>query len=110
MALSGTEVVQVLGATGNGQPAATTENATTAQIAALGVMNRGTVTLTGATPVSVTYAGTVLSGAGSLITFSLKTVGGTVGAYPTIQTITAGTGFTVAGTAGDTSTYNWIAE
>ena len=44
----------------------------------------------------------------SAIIITLKTVGGTVGAVPAIQTITAGTGFTVAGTASDTSTYNYL--
>lgn len=44
----------------------------------------------------------------SVIVITLKTVGGTVGAVPAIQTITAGTGFTVAGTASDTSVYNFV--
>lgn len=64
----------------------------------------GTVTLNGATPVSV--ANTSIT-AGSIVIFTLKTVGGTVGAYPAIQTITPTTGFDVAGTAGDTSVYNY---
>lgn len=64
----------------------------------------GTVTLNGATPVTV--ANTTIT-AGSIIIFTLKTVGGTVGAAPAIQTITAGTGFTVQGTALDTSVYNY---
>lgn len=64
----------------------------------------GTVTLNGATPVTV--ANTNIT-ANSAINFTLKTVGGTVGAVPAIQTITAGTGFTVAGTASDTSVYNY---
>lgn len=64
----------------------------------------GTVTLNGATPVSV--ANTSIT-AGSVVTFTLKTVGGTVGAYPAIQTITPGVGFDVAGTALDTSVYNY---
>lgn len=67
-------------------------------------MFHGTVTLNGATPVTV--ANTNIT-TGSSINFTLKTVGGTVGAVPAIQTITAGTGFTVAGTAGDTSVYNY---
>lgn len=65
----------------------------------------GTFTLTGATPVTVTEP-TVA--ANSVIVITLKTVGGTVGAVPAIQTITTGTGFTVAGTAGDTSVYNYL--
>lgn len=64
----------------------------------------GTLVLNGATPVTV--ANTNLT-ATSQVLFTLKTVGGTVGAVPAIQTVTPGTGFTVAGTAGDTSTYNY---
>jgi hypothetical protein len=45
--------------------------------------------------------------ANSIIAFTLKTVGGTVGAYPTVVTITPGTGFHVTATASDTSTYNY---
>lgn len=44
----------------------------------------------------------------SVIPISLNTVGGTVGAAPTIQTITPGTGFTVKCTAADTSTYAYL--
>lgn len=55
---------------------------------------------------SVTVANTAVT-ADSNIIFTLKTVGGTVGAYPSIKTITAGTGFTVACTASDTSVYNY---
>lgn len=79
---------------------------------------RGTFTLNGATPVSVT--GVPITG-NATFEFSLKTVGGNVGAVPAIQTITpsvpgspgpqGGPGyngsFTVVGTAGDTSTYNY---
>ena len=64
----------------------------------------GTFTLNGATPVTVSNTSVAVSDA---IIFSLNTVGGTVGAYPTIQTITAATGFTVAGSALDTSVYNY---
>lgn len=64
----------------------------------------GTVTLNGATPVTV--ANTSIT-SGSVIVFTLKTVGGTVGAAPVADTITAGTGFTVKGTASDTSVYNY---
>lgn len=35
---------------------------------------------------------------------SLNTVGGTVGALPSVKTITAAISFTVSGTAGDSST------
>jgi len=64
----------------------------------------GTVTLNGTTPVTVANTNV---GANSIIVFTLKTVGGTVGAQPVIDTITAGTGFTVKGTASDTSVYNY---
>lgn len=67
------------------------------------IASGGTVTLNGATPVTVANANVT---ANSIIVFTLKTVGGTVGAVPAIQTITPGTGFTVAGTALDTSIYN----
>jgi hypothetical protein len=66
--------------------------------------DKGEVTLNGATPVTVALPGVKAT---SLILFTLKTVGGTVGAYPSIKTITPGTGFTVAGTALDTSIYNY---
>lgn len=61
--------------------------------------------LNGATPITVVDANVT---ANSIILFTLKTVGGTVGAAPAIQTITPGTGFTVAGTASDTSIYNYV--
>ena len=67
-------------------------------------LRTGTVVLNGATPVTVANPGV---DANTNIIFTLKTVGGTVGAVPAIQTITKGTGFTVAGTASDTSTYNY---
>lgn len=64
----------------------------------------GTVTLNGVTPVTVAKASVT---ANSNIIFTLKTPSGTVGAYPAIQTITAGVGFDVAGTALDASVYNF---
>lgn len=64
----------------------------------------GTFTANGAT--SVTVANTKIT-ANSSVIITLKTVGGTVGAIPSIKTITAGTGFTVSGTASDTSVYNY---
>lgn len=42
------------------------------------------------------------------VVFTLNTVGGTVGAIPTITIGTSGTGFTTKATAGDTSTYNYL--
>jgi hypothetical protein len=65
----------------------------------------GTFVANGATPVTVNNANVAIT---DVIIFSLNTVGGTVGALPTVKTITAATGFTVAATAGDTSTYNYV--
>lgn len=64
----------------------------------------GTFVANGVTPVSVSNSSIAITDA---IIISLNTVGGTVGALPAIQTITANTGFTVAATALDTSTYNY---
>lgn len=64
----------------------------------------GTFTLNGSTPVTVTNSSVAITDG---IFFSLNTIGGTVGVYPTIATITAGVGFTVAGTALDSSVYNY---
>ena len=67
----------------------------------------GTVTLSGG-------AGTVTNTsvtAASMIFFGLQTASGTIAATPWAATITAGTGFTVAGTATDNSTwYYFIVE
>ncbi len=65
----------------------------------------GTVTLNGATPVTVADANVTAS---SVIVFGLTTVGGTVGVFPHIATITPGTGFTILGTASDSSVYSYI--
>lgn len=65
----------------------------------------GQVTINGNTPVTVANAKVTAS---SIIVFTLKTVGGTVGTPPQIETITPGTGFTVQGAASDTSTYNYL--
>jgi hypothetical protein len=64
----------------------------------------GTFVMNGATPVVVAAPAVT---ANSTFVFGLKTVGGTVGAYPNLVTVTPGTGFHVAGTALDTSTYNY---
>ena len=64
----------------------------------------GTFTLNGATPVSVTATGITAS---SQVLMTLKTIGGTLGTYPQVKTITPGAGFTVAGAASDTSVYNY---
>lgn len=64
----------------------------------------GTFVCNGTSSVSVSNSAVATT---DIITISLNTVGGTVGAVPAIKTITASTGFTVAGTASDTSTYNY---
>lgn len=64
----------------------------------------GTFVCNGATPVTVSNTNVAITDA---IIVSLNTVGGTVGAVPAVKTITAATGFTIAGTASDTSTYNY---
>jgi hypothetical protein len=64
----------------------------------------GTFVCNGVTGVTVADANVT---ANSAIIITLKTVGGTVGAVPAVKTITPTTGFTVAGTASDTSTYNY---
>ena len=69
-----------------------------------GAIAKGTVTLNGATPVVVVDADFTAT---TPVNFTLKTVGGTVGAHPSIKTVTPGTGFTVAGTASDTSVFNY---
>ena len=65
--------------------------------------NRGSVALTGAVGVAVKF-GDIKST--DQVLFSLQTVGGTQGPVPS-YTITPGTGFTVTGTAADTSVYNY---
>jgi hypothetical protein len=64
----------------------------------------GTFTANGAS--AVTVENTAVT-ADSIIMFTLKTVGGTVGAIPRCVTITPGTGFNVNCTASDTSVYNY---
>jgi hypothetical protein len=79
-------------------------------ISFLGELNRtakgrsGTFTCNGATNVVVANKFVTPN---SAIIITLKTVGGTVGAVPAVKVITAGTGFEVAGTASDTSVYNY---
>ncbi len=65
----------------------------------------GTVVVNGTTPVVVN---STAMNADAVIVFSLKTVGGTVGAIPHVSTYVVGTSFTIVGTASDTSTYNWM--
>lgn len=69
------------------------------------IVSEGTFTANGATNVNV--ADTAITAASQIIV-TLKTPGGTVGAIPAVKTITPGTGFAVAGTASDTSVYNYL--
>jgi hypothetical protein len=68
-------------------------------------LTSGVFTLNGSVAVTVAAPNVTAT---SQILISLKTVGGTVGALPVVQTITAGTGFTILGTASDTSIYNYL--
>lgn len=72
-----------------------------------GDVNRLASTFTANGASDVTVAAPEVT-ANSVVLITLKTVGGTVGAVPAIQTITAGEGFTVAATAADTSVYNYV--
>jgi hypothetical protein len=102
MALTGTEVLQVLAVQSNGYPAAITEQITTAQLGC--VLGSGTFVCDEDTPVTVTDAAITTT---AVVIISLNTVGGTVGATPHVASITAGTSFTTAGSTSDTSTYNY---
>lgn len=64
----------------------------------------GTFTLAGTGIVTVSNTSIATT---DVIAISLNTVGGTVGAHPTIKTITAATGFTVNGSVSDVSIYNY---
>lgn len=75
------------------------------QLAGGKAWTQGTFTCNGAS--AVTVANTAVT-ANSIIIPTLKTVGGTVGAIPSVKTITPGTGFTIAGTASDTSVYSYV--
>jgi hypothetical protein len=68
-------------------------------------IGQGTFVCNGATPVVVADANVT---ANSIIIATLKTIGGTVGAIPAVTSITPGVGFSVTGTAGDSSTYNYL--
>ena len=89
----------------NGGTGATTVAGVLAALGLPAQFVQGSFVLNGATPVTVVAP---LVTANSVIAISLKTVGGTVGVYPHIATITPGTGFTVVGTASDTSTMNYM--
>lgn len=64
----------------------------------------GTFICNGATPVTVSNTTFAIT---DVVCVSLNVVGGTVGAIPAVKTVTAGSGFTIAGTASDTSTYTY---
>jgi hypothetical protein len=68
-------------------------------------IGQGTFVCNGATPVVVADANVT---ANSIIIATLKTIGGNVGAIPAVTSITPGTGFSITGTASDTSTYNYL--
>jgi hypothetical protein len=66
--------------------------------------DRGTITASGTTAVTITNPSV---NANSVIILTVKTVSGTVGpAY--VATATPGTGFTVKSASGDASTYNYL--
>lgn len=64
----------------------------------------GTFTVAGTGTVTVSDTNITT---GSAVDITLKNVGGTVGAIPSIKTITTGTGFTVSATTADLSVYNY---
>lgn len=68
-------------------------------------LNASTVTCNGTS--TVTTANTNVT-AGSFIVFTVKTPTGTVGAYPAVQALVAGTSFDIKCTASDTSIYNYF--
>jgi hypothetical protein len=68
------------------------------------IRKQGTFVCNGATNVVIADTGILAT---DVVIISLNTVGGTVGALPRVTTLTASSQFTVAGTASDTSTYNY---
>lgn len=68
------------------------------------IADQGTFTANGATTVTVASSRVTAT---SVVSISLNTVGGTP-APPFLFTLTAGTGFGVRSTAGDTSVYNYV--
>ena len=65
---------------------------------------RGTFICTAAGTITIANANYA---AGSDVSISLKTAGGTISTAPAIKTVTPGTGFTVLCGAADTSTYQY---
>lgn len=101
VAVSGAQSVTTIAASGS----TTYSTASAGPVLKQGANGRvGTFVCNGTTPVTVSNTSVAITDA---IIISLNTVGGTVGAVPAVKTITASTGFTVAGTASDTSTYNY---
>lgn len=104
--IGGTTPAAVSGTTGTFSGNLSVTTATSTLVLKQGANGKtGTFTLNGATPVSVSNTSVT---ANSVVILTLKTVSGTVSpSAPNVQTITPSTGFTVAGTAGDTSVYNY---
>lgn len=104
-AITGSEIVQVLGSDAKSHPAAATFPVTLRQIGGVGpgAPYSGTFVATGATAVTVANTNVLAT---TLIGISLNTVGGTP-STPVITTLTPGVGFTVTTGLGDTSTYNY---
>lgn len=107
---NGTGIVTVsndaVGTTNFGSLTATqlTVNGPTA-VDTLEVAARGQFTANGASLVSVDFTGLTAT---SVVGISLAEIGGTVGAVPSVKTVEPGVGFTVSGTASDTSVYNYV--
>lgn len=68
------------------------------------IENKGTFTANGSTAVTVSNTNVH---ANSVILITIKTLGGTQGAQPTVTAKVDGTSFTIKATAGDTSVYNY---
>lgn len=103
--LTGNELLQVQGITSSGLPSGQTFQCATMDIANLSYNGNfgGQFTLAGTAVVTVNNTS---FGTTDIVSYSLAVVGGTVGAYPTIKTVSNGS-FTVNGSVGDTSTYNY---
>jgi hypothetical protein len=98
--LVGNEIVDII----NGGPVRA--RATVAQVATGGSQQSGTFVANGATPVVVANAN-VTANSQILITVNAAS---SQGAQPTVTAKTPGVSFTVVGTAGDVSTYNYTVQ
>jgi hypothetical protein len=94
----GNEIVEIGGVGPQSQ------QCTVNQIASGGTANAGTFTANGATGVVVANANVT---ANTIVLIGINTIGGSQGAQPTVTTLTPGVSFTVVGTSGDTSKYNY---